>query len=224
MLSAALISPQGSSARIVEPQHCGGVYVPAVRHRATVSVRGEVVGNPCPEARGIVRAAFHAIEIRAPDGMYPAGPFWKVHGWLCFSLQNGSEASCDLGPENVIGHVRVRATLTTFAGTWIGHTRILRISRKGFAKEHIDAGCCDPVLDLWFQLSDVRGTAASASVVVRVTKVHVLDPTAYAPGHAPPRVGETRVLRLNKQGLITEPLTQTTYCGPAAGATGACGA
>lgn len=76
---------------------------------------------------------------------------------------------------------------------------------------------------LWFRLSHVHGTASKVSATVRVTKVHVLDPSAYAPGYGPPHVGETRVLRL-KHGVITEPLTQITYCDQAADATGGCGA
>lgn len=224
VLSGVLASPRESFAGIVEPGHCRGVYVPTVRYHAMVSVRGEVVGNPCPEARGIVKAGFHAIRTRDSDGTYPAGFYWKVRGWLCFSLQNGSEVSCDRGPENVIGLVRMRPTLMTFAGTWIGHTRMLKISRKGFAREHINAGCCDPVLDLWFRLSHVRGTTSRANATVRVTKVHVLDPSAYTPGYGPPHVGETGILSLNKHGVITEPLTQTTYCDATADTTGACGA
>jgi len=116
-----------------------------------------------------------------------------------------------------------KATPATFAGTWIGHTRLLKITRTGYAKEHINAGCCDPVLDLWFRLSHVHGTTLHASVTVRVTKVHVLDPSAYAPGYGPPHAGETRILRLNN-GVIREPLTQTSYCDSTAETTGACGA
>jgi hypothetical protein len=224
VLSVAVVTPRGAFARLVEPQHCGAVYVPVVRHRANVAVSGEVVGNPCPAARTIVKAAFHAIRTRPSNGTYPAGPYWTVRGWLCFALQNGSEVSCDRGPENVTGLAQLRATLATFAGTWVGHTRILTISAKGFAKEHINAGCCDPVLDLWFRFSHVHGPASNAFATVRVTQVHVLDPTAYAPGYGPPHVGERRTLHLNKQGVITEPLTQTTYCDPAGEATGACGA
>jgi hypothetical protein len=116
-----------------------------------------------------------------------------------------------------------RATLSTFAGTWTGHTRILRISRSGDALEHLDNGCCDHVMDLRFDLSHVRGTRTNASATAKVTKVRVLDPSAFVAGYQPPHVGEVHTLRL-RHGVITEPFTTVTYCNFAAGASGKCGA
>jgi hypothetical protein len=53
---------------------------------------------------------------------------------------------------NIIPHPPA-ITLTTFAADWIGHTRQLTITKDGHATEHIDDGCCDPVIDLAFSLS-----------------------------------------------------------------------
>ncbi len=115
-----------------------------------------------------------------------------------------------------------RATLATFAGRWLGHTRSLRITRKGYANESIGSGCCDPVIDLKLRLSRPRGTSRNASVSARVTAVRVHDKRAFTKANPAPHVGETRGLRL-KHGVITEPLTHTNYCDRAAGRRGTCG-
>jgi hypothetical protein len=116
-----------------------------------------------------------------------------------------------------------KATLKTFAGTWVGHTRGLAITRKGRAKEAIGDGCCDPVITLRFRLSHVRGTTHRASARARVTAVHVHDRRDFPKGSPPPHKGEVRRIRL-KHGVITERLTKTTYCDMKAAKTGVCGA
>jgi hypothetical protein len=116
-----------------------------------------------------------------------------------------------------------KATLKTFAGSWFGHTRDLKITRKGHAKESISDGCCDPVITLRFRVSDVRGTVHKASARVKVTVVHVHDRSAYPKGTHPPHKGEVRRIRL-KKGVITERLTKTNYCDTKADKTGVCGA
>jgi hypothetical protein len=114
-----------------------------------------------------------------------------------------------------------KATLRTFAGTWFGHTRSLTITRRGRAKESIGNGCCDPVMDLKLRLSRPRGSSRHASVRARVTSVDVHDRSAMS--RRPPRVGETRRLRL-RHGVIKEPLTHTNYCNMKADLRGSCGA
>jgi hypothetical protein len=112
-----------------------------------------------------------------------------------------------------------KATRATFAGTWYGHTRSLKISRKGRARERIDDGCCRRAIALRFRLSHVRGTRAHASALARVTAVHV-----YEKGSSPPpHVGERRRLRL-RHGVIKEPFTHTNYCNMKADLKGYCGA
>jgi hypothetical protein len=99
-----------------------------------------------------------------------------------------------------------RATLATFAGMWVGHTRQLFITRAGRAREHIDDGCCIPVMDVYFRLSRPRGTSRAATATATATAVRVLEKGVRAP-----HVGEIGTLRL-RTGVITESLTGTTYC------------
>jgi hypothetical protein len=116
-----------------------------------------------------------------------------------------------------------KATLKTFAGSWFGHTRGLKITRKGHAKEAIGDGCCDPVITLRFRLSHVRGTSHKASAKATVTAVHVHDRRDFPKGSPPPHKGEVRRIHL-KHGVITERLTKTNYCDTKADKTGVCGA
>lgn len=116
-----------------------------------------------------------------------------------------------------------RTANLTFVGTWSGHTRSLQISRTGVGRESIGAGCCDPVIDLRFRLSRAAGTRRHGTATIRLTYVRVRDPTAYSQKHPPPRVGETGRLVL-RNGVITESLTQTTYCDARAARRGVCGA
>ena len=116
-----------------------------------------------------------------------------------------------------------KATLKTFAGSWTGHERDLKVSRKGHAKENIGDGCCDPVITLRFRLSHVRGTARNASAKATVTAVHVHDRHDFPKGSPPPHKGEVRHIHL-RHGVIHERLTTTTYCDAHAEAAGVCGA
>ena len=116
-----------------------------------------------------------------------------------------------------------KATLRTFAGTWYGHTRSLKITRKGRAKESVGDGCCNPVIDLKLRLSKPRGTRRRASVRARVTWVKVRDKSYFSKKHPPPHVGQRRRMRL-RNGVITEPFIHTNYCDRRAGRKGICGA
>jgi hypothetical protein len=107
-----------------------------------------------------------------------------------------------------------KATLATFSGTWQGHAHTLTITRTGNAKESIYWGCCHFVIDLRFHLSQPRGTPHDATATATVTAVRIGDRSAFTAAH-PPRVGESRPIRL-RDGVITETLTGTNYCSPAA--------
>jgi len=111
-------------------------------------------------------------------------------------------------------------TLSTFAAEWIGHTRQLTITTDGHASEHIDSGCCDPVIDLTFRLSQPRGTPADATATATVTSVTLHN---WPPGEKAPTVGQAGTLKL-QHGVITEPLSGTTYCNLAEQTRGTCGA
>ena len=84
-------------------------------------------------------------------------------------------------------------TLSTFAGEWIGHTRQLTITTDGHASEHIDSGCCDPVIDLTFRLSQPRGTPEDATATATVTSVTLHN---WPPEEKAPTVGQTGALKL----------------------------
>jgi glucose/arabinose dehydrogenase len=114
-------------------------------------------------------------------------------------------------------------TLAVFAGKWLGHTRTLTIDPSGRALESIYVGCCDHQVDLTLQLSNPQGLPNNATATATVRNVRVYNPKDFTASQPPPRVGQTGQLTL-KSGVITEPLTKTNYCTPAAGRTGTCGA
>jgi hypothetical protein len=93
----------------------------------------------------------------------------------------------------------------------------------GYAKEHIDSGCCMAAVDIGFRLSRPRGTWRSGAVTATITRVRIWDAQAWTKPNPRPRVGETRTLRLN-DGLLVEPLTRTVYCNDRTKAPSKCGA
>jgi hypothetical protein len=114
------------------------------------------------------------------------------------------------------------ATLRTFAGEWVGHTRILKVTRAGRATEQVDDGCCTRVYSVTLQLSRPRGTARTATVTARVAAVHVYE-RAFARSHPFLRPGAVGRLTL-RNGVVTDSLTGVTYCNQAADRRGTCGA
>ena len=114
-------------------------------------------------------------------------------------------------------------TAAPFAGGWWGHTRQLVIERNGDAKEHIDDGCCIPVVDLAFRVSHTRGTWRDGKAVATVTRVRYRNEQYFTKAHPAPRVGERRVIRL-KNGLLLESLTGAVYCNGRTKTPGRCGA
>jgi hypothetical protein len=108
-----------------------------------------------------------------------------------------------------------KAMLATFAGGWQGHARGLGITRTGNAKEWISLGLGHFVIALRFHLSRPRGTPHDATATATVTAVRLGDRSAFTAAHPPPRVGESRTIRL-RDGVITETLTGAQYCSPTA--------
>jgi hypothetical protein len=107
------------------------------------------------------------------------------------------------------------ATLATFGGTWQGHGHTLKITRAGVATETIDSGCCHLALAVDFRLSNPHGTARTATATATVAAVRTGEQSAFAEAIPKPRVGQSRTIRL-REGVITETLTGTRYCSPAA--------
>jgi len=108
-----------------------------------------------------------------------------------------------------------KATLATFTGTWQGHGRTLNVTPAGNAEEWISLGLGHFVIALRFQLSRPRGTARDALATTTVTAVRLGNTSAFTAAHPPPRVGESRKIRL-RDGVITERLTGAHYCSPTA--------
>ena len=135
----------------------------------------------------------------------------------------GPQAAPAASPAAAAGLHQRRVGMARFSGKWEGHTRLLKISRRGRVRESIGDGCCDPVIDLRLRASDPRSGRYGPTLRVRVTVVHVHDPDAFSPSWPAPRVGQVGRLRL-RHGVIREPLTKTTYCDRRAGSKGICGA
>jgi hypothetical protein len=108
-----------------------------------------------------------------------------------------------------------KATLATFTGTWQGHGRTLNITRTGNAEEWISLGLGHFVIALRFHLSRPRRTPHDALATATVTAVRLGNTSAFTTAHPPPRVGESRRIRL-QDGVITETLTGARYCSPSA--------
>jgi hypothetical protein len=110
-----------------------------------------------------------------------------------------------------------KATLDTFAGTWQAHGRTLKITRTGNSQEWVSLGLGHFLIALRFQLSQPTGTPHDATATATVRAIRIgEDGGAFTPGRPPPRVGESRRIRL-RDGVITETLTGAKYCGRAAG-------
>lgn len=108
-----------------------------------------------------------------------------------------------------------RATLATFAGTWYGHTRSLRITRTGLATESIGAGCCNHAITFTMRLSDPSGTTSVGSVLTRVVAVLEVNPADFNRASPTPEVGQTGQMTL-RHGVIVDPFLHADYCDMAA--------
>jgi hypothetical protein len=113
------------------------------------------------------------------------------------------------------------ATIASFAGSWVGHTRRLLISRSGRATESVYDGCCYHVYTLTMQLSSPVGTTTKASVETLVTATHFHD-LGTARHYASARAGSRGLLRL-RSGVIADTLTRVTFCDRRADETARCG-
>jgi hypothetical protein len=108
-----------------------------------------------------------------------------------------------------------KATLATFSGSWQAHAHSLKITRTGNADEWFTMGLGDFVVELRFRLSQPKGTPHDATATATVTAVRIGDMSAFTAAHPAPHVGEFFRIRL-RDGVITEPLTGASYCGPCA--------
>ncbi len=112
--------------------------------------------------------------------------------------------------------------LAPLAGTWIGHTRTLEVTRAGVARETVYDGCCAFVVALELRLTHPRRVGKAFVATATVTRVRAGKPSEFPPGRKAPRVGAVGTLRRVGQ-VVTDSLTGDIYCGPRAKA-GTCGA
>jgi hypothetical protein len=111
-----------------------------------------------------------------------------------------------------------KASLATFVGYWGGHTRGLRITSAGRAREFADLGCCLRAYDMRLQILSVTGTLTRASASYRVTS-YKFNRRLGRRVHT----GQTGRLLL-RNGIVTSSLTRDFFCSnPAWGVTNACG-
>jgi hypothetical protein len=98
----------------------------------------------------------------------------------------------------------------------------MQITKSGIATESVGDGCCDPVIEVKYRVSDVHrsGETWTAQTVVTAVKVH---PGWSEGGQPAPRVGQTSILTLNN-GVVVSTLTGANYCSDKADLTGVCGA
>jgi hypothetical protein len=111
-------------------------------------------------------------------------------------------------------------SFAAFAGEWVGHTRTLTVSPSGRGEEHVNDGCCTTVLDMTLQLSAPRGTGharATATATVLTLDLHGY----HDPGS--PRVGQRGTVSI-ADGVLTDELSNITYCDPNQLAQSTCGA
>lgn len=91
-----------------------------------------------------------------------------------------------------------RASLATFAGSWGGHTRGMRITSGGVGLEVTDSGCCSRVYRMTFQILSVSGALTEAAAVYRVTSFKRYDRTV-------PRLHRGQIGKLVlRNGIVTD--------------------
>jgi hypothetical protein len=94
----------------------------------------------------------------------------------------------------------------------------MTIGASGTGMESVSDGCCTPQIDLTFHVS-AGASDSNASVVVTAVTIHPDYPSS-APQ---PKVGDTGSLTL-ANGVVTDSLTNITYCDAAETAKSTCGA
>jgi hypothetical protein len=122
------------------------------------------------------------------------------------------------------GSTPPRATLATFTQPryWGGHDRGLEITRRGYALEGINDGCCKTIIDVSYKLLFVSGTTSNATATFRVLKVRLYEKSKAGWVLHVPRVGQRGQLRL-AHGVVTDSITGYNFCGRGA-PIGVCGA
>lgn len=109
-----------------------------------------------------------------------------------------------------------------FVGHWGGHTRGLVIMADRTGTEYVSDGCCEPEVDITFRLvamHQARGEARADFVVTSFAYPQQALPGPRQRFH----LGERGTLIL-RQDVVTDMLTQATFCDDASNKRWECGA
>ena len=111
-------------------------------------------------------------------------------------------------------------SFSAFTKSWYAHTSFLTVSRTGAVDESVGDGCCDPIIDLRYQLSNPRqeGSAWAADAKVTWVKLH-----HYTDRRPPPKVGDTYQVRVENGFFYPFSISDWRYCDQAV-QPGQCGA
>ena len=111
-------------------------------------------------------------------------------------------------------------SFSAFTRSWYAHTSFLTVSRTGAVHEFVGDGCCDPIIDLRYQLSHPRqqGPAWVADATVTAVKLH-----HYTDRRPPPKVGDTYQVRVQNGFFYPFSISDWRYCDEAV-QPGQCGA
>lgn len=119
------------------------------------------------------------------------------------------------------GDFGAEPTFEKFAYDWFAHTSSLKINAAGFATESVGNGCCSPVIDLTYQLSNPKVRPGGATATARVVSVKVHS--GWSSQEAPPKVGDLGTVTINN-GLLTESFNGFVFCDSTQSQAGTCGA
>ncbi|MEQ6899947.1 hypothetical protein [Nocardioides sp. YIM 152588] len=112
----------------------------------------------------------------------------------------------------------LKPSFKQLAGKYYGHTRSLRITKKGRARTVVYSGCCTEISDIKYRLTHLRKKGKRLLARATVKKVVYFNPDY---GNAP-QVGKRYRLRYRVPKDIAS-LAGLPYCGEDA-EVGACGA
>jgi hypothetical protein len=203
-------TPHGPLVGLPAGQNVPAPVTLAPRAYASAGVEGVDERNPGTAQAGCDAPHYPRILITPPDTFVPV-PF--TVGWpRCYSFEVHPVRALPEPP--AVG-------LAAFVGDWSGHTRRLTVTPDGTARVLVDDGCCTRVYTSTMRLSNAQGTVSDGSATATLTQLHV-NPSAL--GHGPvPKVGDSKAVTI-RDGVLTDPFFDVTFCDATVSAPGTCGA
>jgi hypothetical protein len=203
-------TPQGALLGLPVGQNAPTPVTLAPQAYASAGIEGVDERNPGTAQAGCEAPHYPRILITPPNTLIPV-PF--TVGWpRCYSFEVHAVRALPEPPP--VG-------LAAFVGDWSGHTRRLTIAPDGTAAVLVDDGCCTRVYTSTMRLSNGRGTVIDGSATATLTQLRV-NPGAL--GHGPvPKVGDTKTITI-RNGVLTDPFFNVTFCDATVSTPGTCGA